>query len=71
MLSLYSKLGGVSAPELGEGTTVGGDPNGTSESEGNLHGEVFSNIHTLRSRRWRHDMLGTKDMIESTAYSLT
>ena len=30
-LSLYSTLGGVSAMEVGRGTTVGGDPNGTPE----------------------------------------
>ncbi|GFZ00913.1 homeodomain-like superfamily protein [Actinidia rufa] len=49
-LSLCSKLGGVSVPELGRGTTVGGDPNGTLKLEGNLHDEVFSDTHTPRSR---------------------
>ncbi|GFZ15806.1 hypothetical protein Acr_25g0002150 [Actinidia rufa] len=64
-LSLYGKLGGVSASELGRGTTVGGDPNGMSGAESDLCGEVSSDTPTPGSRCRRYDGLATNHALET------
>ena len=40
VLSFYSKFDRISAPELGQHTTIDKNPKDTSRSEGDLHGEV-------------------------------
>ena len=56
-LSLYSKLGGVTVPKVGQGTTVGGNPEVYQETEDNLHNEVFyDSPHAWKKTFtvWRH-----------------
>ena len=46
-LSLFGKFGGLTTPEFGRGTTVGGDPEGCQWIEGDLHVETsFDSLHT-------------------------
>ena len=45
--------------ELGRSTTVGGDPNGMSESKGKLQDGVSFDNHMPESRRQRRDGLPT------------
>ena len=41
-MSLFSKFGGVTAPEFGRVTTVGGDPEGYQGTEDDLQVETSS-----------------------------
>ena len=54
-LSLFSKFGGITAPERGQGATVGGDLERCQETEGNLHIEASLDSLMPGSRRRQHD----------------
>ena len=44
-LSLYSKLGKITAPKLGRDTTADGDPEAHQGTKGDLYDKVSSNNH--------------------------
>ncbi|GFZ19713.1 hypothetical protein Acr_28g0004180 [Actinidia rufa] len=54
-LLLFSKLGSISALELGRGVTADDNPKGCQETEGNLHVEISSDSPMPEWRRQQHD----------------